>query len=50
MKKPKRLNALRLSIQSYRHFTEILASAIGNTNKSNGDISTWDFAHMQVYL
>jgi len=50
MKKPKRLNALRPSGQSYRHFTGISACGMVYINKSNDSIPTWDFAHMQVYL
>jgi len=50
MKKPKRIRAHRPSVQSYRHFTGILASGMIYTNKSNHGISIWNFAHRQVYL
>ncbi len=50
MKKPKRISALRHSVQIYRHFTGILASDMMYTNKSNHGISIWNFAHRQVYL
>jgi len=48
IKKPKRIAALRLCVQSYRHFTGILAYSMVFTNKLNDDISVWDFAHKQV--
>ncbi len=49
MKNPKRISAHRPSVQSYRHFTEILANNVVYTNKSNGGISSWDLAHRKVY-
>jgi hypothetical protein len=48
IKNPKRITALRPSVQSYRHFTGILAYSMVFTNKSNENISAWDFAHKQV--
>jgi hypothetical protein len=50
MKNPKRIRAHRPSVQSYRHFTGILASGMIYTNKSNHCISIGNFAHRQVYL
>jgi hypothetical protein len=50
MKNPKRITALRPSVQSYRHFTGILAYGMVFTIKSNDDISACDFIHRQVYL
>jgi hypothetical protein len=49
MKNPKRISAHRPSVQSDRHFTEILADNVVYTNKSNGGISSWDFANRKVY-
>jgi hypothetical protein len=45
MKKPKRISALRISFQSYNRFTEILAYGKVHAEKSNDNISTWNFAH-----
>ena len=42
-------SALRPSVQSYRHFTGIFAYGMAYTKKPNDGISTWDFAHRQVY-
>ncbi len=38
-KNPKRIRALRPFVQSYRHFTGILAYSMVFTDKSNDDIS-----------
>jgi hypothetical protein len=50
MKNPKRITALRPSVQSYGHFTGVLAYGMVFSIKSNDDISACDFAHRQVYL
>jgi len=43
-------NALRPSIQSYRHFTGFLAYGMVYSNKSNEHILIWDFVHRKVYV
>jgi hypothetical protein len=42
MKNPKRITALRPSVQSDRHFTEVLAYGIVFTIKSQAEISSFD--------
>ena len=47
-KDTKRIRAVRPSVQSYRHFTGILAPGTVYTNKPNDSILTWNFGHRQV--
>jgi len=50
MKSPKMITALTPSVQSYRHFTGILAYGILFSIESNDDILASDFAHRKIYL
>jgi hypothetical protein len=44
-KNPKRIRTIAALIQSYSHFTELLAYDKVCTEKSNDDILTWNFVH-----
>jgi hypothetical protein len=50
MKNPQRMSPSSPSVQSYRHFTEILASGVLYTDKPNESISSYDLpTGMSIY-